>query len=246
MKKNDKKNDLEMFETETTFWIPDTNTLFVGDRSVLFAKSKEELKKLHGDDNLNLFEVEKLNLSVSDIRQMISSINKRSEHKKYVLLSSFYWSDEVQNAMLKVLEETPTDTVIYLFATTLKTFLPTILSRVQTKQAKSVNRFLKDAEEILLLEPNERLENKKVKKILSMKVVDINYLNGQENEKKDREAHLLFLGALLEIVLMNRENLELERGFLEKILQISVISDIEGGSPHLFVEWLLLAAPRIG
>lgn len=159
------------------------------------------------------------------------------------MLSSFYWSDESQNAMLKVLEETPANTFIYLFGLSEKTFLKTILSRVQRNYFKNTNRYLQLAGEVLQLPPNERLEQKDVKKILGLKVVDFDFEKNKENEKKDREAHILLLSALIEFILENKEKLKLEKTFLEKLLKISTLAEIEGGSPHLFIEWLLLTTP---
>ncbi len=220
------------------------NNIFLGDRSVLFPVIKQAVEKKFDDRQISFFEIEKLNISVDDVRRMISFVLKKSEGIKIVLLSSFYWSDEAQNAMLKILEETPENTFIYLFALNEKTFLKTILSRVQKNNFKNTNRFLDLAKNILNIEPNERLENKEVKKVLNLKVVDYNFEKNSENEKKDRESHILFLYALIEIILKKRD-IFINKNFLEKLLKISTIAEIEGGSPHLFIEWILLSVPKI-
>jgi DNA polymerase III delta prime subunit len=212
------------------------NNIFLGDRSVLFNAVKEATKKI---DDVLFFEIEKLNISVDDIRRMISFANKSSESVKIIMLSSFYWAAEAQNAMLKVLEETPANTFIYLFGLREQTFLQTILSRVQRNNFKNTNRYLQLAVEVLQLAPNERLEQKDVKKILGLKAVDYDFEKNKENEKKDRESHILFLYALLEKILEKK----LEKDFTEKLLKISTLAEIEGGSPHLFIEWLLLTTP---
>ncbi len=228
------------------------NTVFFGDRTILFSSIKKKSENYFNP--VILFEIEKLNISVDDIRRMISFVNKSSEEKKVVLLSSFYWSDESQNAMLKVLEETPANTNIFLFGLSEKYFLKTVLSRVQKVNLKNTNRYQDLAKDILGLDPNERLENKEVKKVLALKAVDFNFEKNTENEKKDREAHILFLFALLNIALLHYSPSFLKRGlggdflgkaFLEKLLKISTLAEIEGGSPHLFIEWLLLTTPKI-
>ena len=112
----------------------ESNTLFLGDRSVVFADVKNLLVEKYGENNLTIFEVEKHNISIHDIRNAISFTNKTSEGKKFVLLSSFFWNDESQNALLKVLEETKENTTFFLFGLSLKYFLPTVLSRVQKKK----------------------------------------------------------------------------------------------------------------
>lgn len=227
------------------------NTVFLGDRKEIFPLVKEKAMVFFENLNVfqrkevNLFEVEKLNISVDDIRRMISFVNRTSEGQKIVMLSSFYWADEAQNAMLKVLEETPPNTFIYLFGLNEQIFLKTILSRIQKVDLKGINKYFTDAIDILEVKPNERLENKLVKKVLSLKTIDINFEKNTENEKKDREEHILFLNALIDAILYNKEELKLEKDFLEKLLTITTISNIEGGSPHLFIEWLLLSTPKI-
>ncbi len=219
------------------------NNIFLGDRSILFPLVKKTVEEEYKE--VLFFEIEKLNISVDDVRRVISFTGKGSESKKIILLSSFYWSDEAQNAMLKVLEETPENTLIYIFGLSEKNFLKTILSRVQKTNFKNTNRYLDLAKEILKLEPNERLENKEVKKVLSLKATDFDFEKNKENEKKDREAHILFLYALIEIILGNKKENNIEKNFFEKILKISTLAEIEGGSPHLFIEWLLLNSPTI-
>lgn len=219
----------------------DLNTIFLGDRSITFNDIKQ--KVILNFFKIDLFEIEKLNISIDDVRRMISFANKTSEHVKVITLSSFYWSDEAQNAMLKVLEESPPNTHIYLFGLSEKNFLQTILSRTQKVCFKKSNRYAELAKEILSLEPNERLENKNVKKILALKTTDYNYEKSTENEKKDREAHILFLYALIDVI--REDPRGSTKSFLEKILKISTLAEIEGGSPHLFIEWLLLTSPVI-
>lgn len=222
-----------------------TNTIHLGDRANILAQVKKEIYDSYGTDNVSTFEIEKLNLAVDDVRRMVSYLNKSSEETKFCLLSSFYWSDEVQNALLKVLEETPKNTHIHLFAWSDIYFLPTVLSRVQKRSLGGVNKYKDIALKVLKLPKNERLESKEVKKILSQKVVDINYEKDTENEKKDRESHILFLDALLRVIVDNKVSLGLKKEFLEKLTKVSSMLGIEGGSPHLFIEWLLLSTDEL-
>ncbi len=225
------------------------NTVYFGDRKVVLGEVKKELdlelrmKFGYGLEGCAIFEIEKMQIGVDDIRRMKEFCYMTSEGVKYVFLSSFYWNASSQNAMLKVLEETPANTFIYLFGPAEKYFLPTVLSRVQKVHKKNSNRYKKEAEEILSLQPNERLENKIVKKILGLKVVDVNYEKDKENEKKDRESQIMFLFALIDVVVENKKKVEPE--FLEKINIITQVADIEGGNPTLFIEWLLLSVNTI-
>lgn len=226
----------------------EVNTVFFGDRAEIFPLVREQAKQhfenidVFNKQEVIFFEIEKLNISVDDVRRMITFVNRTSEGIKIIMLSSFYWQDEAQNAMLKVLEETPVNTFIYLFGLSEKNFLKTILSRVQKKHFPGTNRYLKIAENILKLSPNERPEHKDVKKILGLKISDYDFEKDKDNEKKDREAHILFLQALMSVILLHSKSQE---DFLTKLLKISTLAEIEGGSPHLFIDWLLLSAPQI-
>lgn len=225
------------------------NCIFLGDRKETFLAVKAKLQDreniLENFGEISLFEIEKMQISVDDVRRMIGFANRTSEERKIVMLSSFFWGPSSQNAMLKVLEETPPNTTIFLFGLNEKNFLSTVLSRVQRVHLKNSNRYLEIAREVLELDANERLENKHVKKILALKVVDYDYEKDIEKEKKDRESHILFLQALTQIILESRFEVSFSKNFLEKILKISTIAEIDGGSPHLFVEWLLLSTPQI-
>ena len=228
---------------------------------MVLEEVKEGLEKKLGEEFKKslMFEIEKMQIGVDDIRRMKEFCYMTSEGIKFIFLSSFYWNSSSQNAMLKVLEETPTNTFIYLFGPAEKYFLPTVLSRVQKVHKKNSNRYLKEAKEILSLQPNERLENKIVKKVLGLKVVDVNYEKNTDNEKKDRESQIMFLFALVDVILQNRNisqgtplpkgvdtSKASDGGFLEKINIITQVADIEGGNPTLFIEWLLLSANTIG
>lgn len=225
------------------------NTVYFGDRKVVLEEVKKELDlelRMNfgvGLDVADIFELQQMQIRVDDIRRMKSFCHKTSVNPKVIFLSSFYWSDEVQNAMLKVLEESPSNTFIYLFGLSQKYFLPTVLSRLQKVSKKNSNKYAKDAKEVLSILPNERLENKIVKKVLGLKVIDMDYEKNKENEKKDREAHILFLQALIKEILQNKNDHNKE--FLYKLTKISELAEIEGGSPHMFIEWLLLACPQV-
>jgi DNA polymerase III delta prime subunit len=221
------------------------NSVFFGDRKIVLEEFKNKLKNefIFEYENFSFYEIEKQIISVYDVRKAIEFANRTSEGKKIILLSSFYWKSESQNALLKVLEETPSNTFIFLFGHNKKTFLPTILSRTQKFNLESFNRFTKDARAVLALNQNSRLDTKQVKKILSLKVVDHNFEKDTENEKKDREAHILFLYAIIDTLLKEKESLKLSKEFIEKMQLAMDMAETEGGSPHLFIDWLLLASP---
>lgn len=224
------------------------NTVYFGDRRVVIEEVKKELdlelrmQYGYGLEGASVMEVDQMQIGVDGARAVKDFCYKTSENVKIIFLSSFYWNTSFQNALLKLLEETPPNTFIYLFGYSNKSFLPTVLSRVQKVQKKNTNRYLKEAKEILSLEPNERPDHKIVKKVLALKVSDYSFKDDEEKEKKDRESQILFLYALVDVLLSSGAgDVELRK----KLATISELADIDGGNPTLFIDWLLLSAPRI-
>lgn len=196
----------------------------------------------YGLEGASVMEVDQMQIGVDGARAVKDFCYKTSENVKIIFLSSFYWNASFQNALLKLLEETPPNTFIYLFGYSQKSFLSTVLSRVQKVHKKNTNRYLKEAKEILSLDPNDRPDHKIVKKILVLKVSDYSFKDDEEKEKKDRESHILFLYALMDVLL---ETGVVEVELKTKLATIAELADIDGGNPTLFIDWLLLSAPRI-
>lgn len=232
------KNIFENENTNSFEKIIQANAILLGDRKTLFYDFKEKLEEKFGGE-VTLFEIEKMNISVDEIRYVKDFSNKTSEFPKIILISSFYWNEGSQNALLKLTEETPENTKIFLFGLSKDFFLNTILSRIQKYEFKNTNRYLELAEEILALPRNKRLNEKRVSKILDMKVEEGKYGEDDTSSKKDRESHILFLEALILKILEKKENTN--KDFLEMINKIANHIYDPGASPHLFIEWLLLA-----
>lgn len=92
-------------------------------------------EKLIRDLSINLFDVTTLdeaNLSIEEVRNIQKTIflkPLKSNYKAVVLQSAHTLSTQAQNALLKVLEEPPQDTLIILETERSELLLPTILSR---------------------------------------------------------------------------------------------------------------------
>ncbi len=74
-------------------------------------------------------------LSVDDIRRVVSDVPVRpygSPWKIYILPDADRMTPQAQNALLKTLEEPPSYAVLILLASSLSSFLPTVLSRCVT------------------------------------------------------------------------------------------------------------------
>ncbi len=223
------------------------NTIYFGDRKLIFKNLYTE----YSSDKFLLLSIEKMNLSVDEVRFVKDFVNKTGDKEKIIILSSFYWNDSVQNALLKVLEDTPANTKIFLIGISKNFFLPTVLSRMQKVSSENLNKYQKFAKEILAKENYKRLGNKKLVKLLAQKTEEINIVDGEISIKKDREEHILFLQALINEIIkppqphFGKEGQEVQRVFWEQINTITQDIYDPGASPHLFIEWLLLSAPKI-
>lgn len=129
----------------------------------------------HASLDLTIISPEKKNITISQIRALKSQIFQKPFILKYrlVIIKSFdSATQEAQNALLKILEEPPPHAIIVLEAQNKHLILPTILSRVVTKQPLSSsdatsNRrtedessFLKEEKDVVnLLEKVSEVEN---------------------------------------------------------------------------------------
>jgi DNA polymerase III, delta subunit len=161
------------------------NGIFVGDREVLVAS----LQNYYNGNNIeiDLFLVDRFELSVDDVRAMRGWTMQSSEKLKIVILSSFYFNSESQNAALKILEDTPANTKIFLIATTSSLFLPTVLSRVYAYDYRSSTVDDSLARELLALPIHLRLQNSKFKKLMLLKIENVDLLKNS-NKINDSES----------------------------------------------------------
>jgi hypothetical protein len=88
------------------------NTLFLGNRKFLEETLEGEIKSFFedpfGENKKTIFyKLSSLQIKVDEIRNIKNFINQTFDGVKIILISSFIWSNEVQNALLKVLEDTP-------------------------------------------------------------------------------------------------------------------------------------------
>ncbi len=250
------------------------NAIFIGARAFLF----EEVQKtfLENFENVEFFKISKLEISVEDIQNVRDLCYKStSENLRAILLSSFYWNTHSQNALLKLLEETPTNIKIIMIASDTKTFLPTILSRVFCFDFQNLNEGSKDeiilqklAVEILSTPIYLRLQNSKIKKLLLAKTININSVDIgvvevaaededdeiEENDekeikgkRKDREKHMVFCEVLIvEIIKKWRgDNGLFNKEYIQKINIIKNNLNRYGSSPHMYLEYILLSTPKI-
>jgi DNA polymerase III subunit delta' len=105
-------------------------TSFSKDLASEYVKKECQLKKISKFD-IHLLTSEK-QIGINDLRPIQKKIFLKpfSGNKKAVILDAYSGvTIEAQNSLLKILEEPPIDTIIYILALNKKLFLDTILSR---------------------------------------------------------------------------------------------------------------------
>jgi hypothetical protein len=212
------------------------NTVVVGSR----VNALEGLRDFFSLNGL-YYERSDFELSVDEVREARRWIVGVGDEKSIVVLSSFYWNEEVQNALLKVLEDTPPDCTIILLGHKKSFFLPTVLSRVQVLELETENSY-EDLSKNLLSQPSYlRLQDSKLKKLLAKKIESVE----DDSERKDREAQILLFESLFAKVIsswrLDRD--KFEKSYINQLLKLSENIYNYGGNPTLSIEYLLLTAP---
>jgi DNA polymerase III delta prime subunit len=226
------------------------NTIFIGNRKTLESIVLNESKHFFEDPfsynkKVLLYSTSELQIKIDKIREIKNWANQTFDGVKIVIISSFIWGEEVQNALLKILEDTPVSTCFYLISQNKYSFLPTVLSRVFVCNSENLNPYLKIAREVLSLENNERLENKNIKKILSAKVKSNSIDEDDDSVRKDLEAQLELFEAIFYVVSDSFRQQKIDKKYISKIQEIENIIKTEGISINYFIEYLLLIIPKL-
>ncbi len=225
------------------------NTIFVGNRKTIEDQIERETPVFFADPfgenkKVLFYKTSELQIKIDKIREIKKWSNDTFDGIKVIVVSSFIWSEEVQNALLKLLEDTPKNTFIYLISQNKYSFLFTVLSRVFICKIAGENIYQKIVSEIFSLNTNERLENKHIKKILLAKVKSISEDDGDDGVRKDLETQLEFFEAVFEYLKNQYKENKLDKKYITKIQEIENLIRIEGISLNYFLEYILLAIPK--
>jgi hypothetical protein len=214
------------------------NLVVVGSRERIV----EELRKVCEGKCL-YHEVVDFEIGVDQVREVRRWIVSVGGERAVVALSSFYWNEEAQNALLKILEDTPEGCTIVLVGHKKSFFLPTILSRVQVLEFSTDDIYQKLAASLLTQPAYIRLQDNKLKKVLAQKVLS----SDDTSERNDREAQILLFESLFGLVIRDwRKNRD--RYTKEEIERLRTLAETiygYGGNPTLAIEYLLLTVPQM-
>lgn len=134
--------------------------------------------------------------SVADARKVaetVASAPFAGEHKVVIIAASRAYH-EAQNALLKVFEEPPAGTFLFLVLPTLGGLLPTLRSRVQTLLASEVNRAIPEIAQQFIKASKEK-RSALIKKLST---------GSDEEERREHREEAIALVNGLEAALLSR------------------------------------------
>lgn len=166
---------------------------------------REKANEIILENKVSKFDIETLSsekqIGISEIRNLQKKIfltTVKSEKKAVVLEAFFGITIEAQNSFLKILEEPPLSTIIIILATSLDSFLPTIVSRCNLISLEKTKKLTSEEVE----------ENVKILKELKENKIGAALFFAQENGKT-KESALSFLEGLINasnILIGNNDN----------------------------------------
>ncbi len=203
--------------------------LLRGSRDTLLETIKE------GSDYTETIFSDTTTLGIDEVRKQISQTDYVPSGARLVVFSFYHITLEAQNALLKFLEEPPSQTTILLVTGKSTVFLPTVLSRVQICQVSDNPAIIKNVQEFLDCEPAFRMELTFIKKMLLAKLGESNAV--------DKEAIHQFLDNCLEVYQkrpVSEFTIE-ERQALENSLILLAALKQNGASAKQILEYIALA-----
>lgn len=125
------------------------NTFIIATRSLQSAE--EEVEKILKHNKISQFDIDRIilekALGIEDVRNIQKKIflkPLKGDKKALIIDLSLGVSDEAQNSMLKLLEEPPPSSLIFLIAQNTGIFLPTVLSRAKIIEIKQESQATND------------------------------------------------------------------------------------------------------
>ena len=96
-----------------------------------YAGFKAKILSEFSPKNLRFFESDEL--KIDEARKIIDEAYIAEVENKIIVISAVKFRDEAQNALLKILEEPPRNTIFFLVAPSITLLLPTIRSRLMVQ-----------------------------------------------------------------------------------------------------------------
>jgi DNA polymerase-3 subunit delta' len=135
----------------------------------------------------------KTQFHISHTQKAIKEAYIASSHKKYIILCGSKFTNEAQNALLKVLEEPPKNIVFIIVTESKNSILPTVFSRLPYKMMKEKTKIIDleldltkiDLKQIYdFLKENQRISKDEAKKLIESLLYKVHSQNLKLNQKQ--------------------------------------------------------------
>ncbi len=176
-------------------------------------------------------------LNIETAREIISWA-KTSYNDERVGIISFHTAGiPAQNALLKILEEPPSNTRFILITSNKSHLIDTVISRVLLHEEKENLNIHKDAELFLSTNPTMRIKLPYIVKLLEKK---------DEEDRKDREAVRQFILNLAELLSQKkRRGDSLQNNHITETIAIASFASDPSASGKALLEYLSLLLPQM-
>jgi len=191
------------------------------------------------------------NFKISNAKEILQIKSEKSflGGKKFIVIYTNFFTNEAQNALLKMFEDTIVDTHFFVICPNKQIILPTLLSRFyliklnneEVKENEIINQFInmKNKDRIIFIKnfvENIKNENKKEKD------------EEKENDESLKSKILDFINSIESILYYyyknKNKNNTIDVNVFEKIIEIRKALLLQGSSPKMLFESLALNIPE--
>ena len=175
-------------------------------------------------------------LDIETAREILSWAKTPYNDKRVAIISFHTAGIPAQNALLKILEEPPSNTRFVLITTNKSHVIDTVISRVQLYEETEDSKIHTDAELFLKTVPSMRMKLPCVVKLLEKK---------DEEDRKDREAVREFILSLATLLPENTSDHRTSSNtYTKEILGMATFAADPSASGKALIEYLSLVLPQ--
>lgn len=199
--------------------LPTNNSVLITDNLDSLLSSVKQSISVH---NLKIFGEINKQFTIDISRKVILESTVSSYEDKYILLLGLSFNIPAQNALLKLLEESPKNTIVLILVSNKQQLLPTVISRMHIQYIKFNKYNLDMPKDIIdylnvsnlkltqLLLKHKRIKREEVAKIIT----DTIKIDGLSNKQTFKSSELERLTNMLKLLNLNSNALNVFTAFL--------------------------------
>ena len=199
--------------------LPTNNSVLITDNLDSLLSSVKQSISVH---NLKIFGEINKQFTIDISRKVILESTVSSYEDKYILLLGLSFNIPAQNALLKLLEESPKNTIVLILVSNKQQLLPTVISRMHIQYIKFNKYNLDMPKDIIdylnvsnlkltqLLLKHKRIKREEVAKIIT----DTIKIDGLSNKQTFKSSELDRLTNMLKLLNLNSNALNVFTAFL--------------------------------